>query len=93
MCDLHSVHPAKLALNLFSKHVIEREELLSIQKSMKSPTKDDDVVVCTEILMKVYDALNTDDKLFSPVCAVLEKIDPDTAKKLENEKGIYIIHL
>lgn len=86
MCDLDDLHPSKLALNLFSKEVIDEAEFTSIQESMKSTTKDE-MVICNEILFKVYNALKVDVNMYACVQEVLTKLKPETARKLKSEMG------
>lgn len=84
MCDLDDLHPSRLAMNLFSKDLIDEAEFKSIQDSMKLTTKDE-IVLCNEILFKIYDALKVDVKVYNPLHEVLMKLKPEIAEKLASE--------
>ena len=84
MCDLDELHPTRLAMNLFSKRVIDETYLKSIQESMKS-TDSDKFALCSELLMQVYTALKEDAKLYPSVHETLKKFNPNSAKKFETE--------
>ena len=86
MCDLDDLHPSKLALNLFSKEVIDEAEFNSIQESMKSTTKDE-MVICNDLLFKMYNALKVDVEVYPRLQEVLTKLKPETARKLKSEMG------
>ena len=86
MCDLDDLHPSKLALNLFSKEIIDEEEFTSIQESMKSTTKDE-MVICNEILFKVYNTLKVHADVYARLQEVLTKLKPETAGKFKSEMG------
>ena len=86
MCDLDDLHPSKLALNLFSKEIIDEAEFTSIQESMKSTTKDE-MVICNEILFKVYNALKVRADVCAPLQEVLTKLKPEIAGKFKSEMG------
>ena len=88
MCDLDDLHPSKLAMNLFSKDIIDETEFVSIQESMKETTKDE-MVLRTEILMKVYNALKENSRLSTPLHEVLSKLRPETAGKFTSEMGTW----
>ena len=55
---------------------------------MKSPTKDE-MVLRTEILLKVYNALKVDAKLHVPLEEALKKLNPDSAVKFTSEMSMY----
>lgn len=84
MCDLDELHPSKLAMNLFSKDLIDEDDFKSIQDSMKLTTKDE-IVLCNEILFKIYNALKVDVKVYTPLHEVLMKLKPEIAEKLASE--------
>ena len=86
MCDLDDLNPSKLALNLFSKEVIDEAEFTSIQELMMS-TKKDEMVICNEILFKVYNSLKVDVDVYPRLQEVLTKLKPETARKLKSEIG------
>lgn len=89
MYDMNSVHPVKLAMALFSKRlIISQEYLLHVQETMNSTTKDP-ISICSDIIIKMYDALNKDANLCTPVGDVLKSIDGNIAKKFEAEMSKY----
>lgn len=90
MCDLDELHPSKLAVNLFSKDLIDETAFMSIQESMKSTTKDE-MVIRAEILLKVYDALKADARLSTPLSEALRKLSPESAGKFASELSTYDI--
>ena len=85
MFDLDELHPSKLAVNLFSKELIDEAYFANIQESVKSTTKDELVTINAEILHKVYDNLKTDARLYTPLHEVLKKLHPDSARKFASE--------
>ena len=84
MCDLDELHPSKLAINLFSKNIIDEATFESIQESMKSPVKDE-MVLRTEILRTVYNALKVDARLSASLQQALKKLNPESAGKFASE--------
>lgn len=89
MSDLDELHPSKLAVNLFSKGLIDEDYFKSIHKSVKSTEKDEMVTITVEILQKIYDNLKADSGLCTPVHEVLKKLRPDSAKKFASEMSEY----
>ena len=89
MCDLDELHPSKLAVNLFSKDLIDETAFMSIQESMKSTTKDE-MVIRNEILLKVYNALKVDVTLSTPLSEALSKLSPASAGKFASELSMYM---
>ena len=87
MCDLDKVHPSQLAMNLFSKDLIDDDYVESIQESMRS-TEKDEMVIRSEILLKMYSALKTDASLYTPLHQVLLKLNPDSAEKFASEMSM-----
>ena len=90
MCDLDDLHPSKLAVNLFSKDLIDEAEFESIQESMKSTTKDE-MVLRNEILFRVYNNLKAGAKLYTPLHEVLRKVKPETAQKFALETSMTVV--
>ena len=84
MCDLEDVHPSRLALTLIANDLIDDDTFESIQESMKTSTKDE-MVLRTELLWKVYNALKIDTKLATPVQQALMKLNPDSAGKFASK--------
>ena len=71
-------------MNLFSKNLIDEAEFKSIQDSMKSTTRDE-IMLCNEILFKIYNALKVDVKIYNPLHEILMKLKPEIAEKLASE--------
>ena len=87
MCDLDKLHLSQLALTLFSNDLIDDTYFESIQESMKS-TEKDEMVIRSEILLKVYSTLKANASLYTPLHQVLRKLSPDSAGKFASEMSM-----